>query len=152
MQQHKDQTSEDSKINSGRSYVLIPVMATVLCNLWVAWGIMACAEWGVCEPKTSSLLHLWRPLPLANLEMPNGIVWVQATVLVDIWYLICMCSLSEFIHVTIVVPQWPDYPSSAAVSHQLLRQWQGPPHPPKSLALVGPMAHILSRMCLGLCT
>lgn len=36
---------------------VLSVMATVLCDLCVAWGAPACAEQRGCDPETCSLRH-----------------------------------------------------------------------------------------------
>lgn len=65
---------------------VLSVIATVLCNLWVAWGAPACAEWRGCEPETCRLLHPWPPSPLADPEVPGG---TSPRVLAHVWYLSC---------------------------------------------------------------
>lgn len=108
---------------------VLSVMATVLCNLWVAWGTLTCAEQRGCEPETSSLLHLWPASPLADPEMPSGIIRVHD-------------SLGKLHPVTIRVYLMSSRCGPAAVHPSASKAKAG------LLSLAGPMAQLLLRMCL----
>lgn len=80
--------SEESKIYWKElcSDVLSSVMATVLCNLWVAWGTPACAEQGAANLRLQSAA----PVTTLTSSWSRGAQRHESrTVLAHIWYLSC---------------------------------------------------------------
>lgn len=98
---------------------VLSVMATVLCNLLSRLGRPSFCWTKGREPETSSLLHLWPPSPLADSEMPSGIVWVHDSFSRHLVPELSIQILSEFI----------TWPATAALllhlTHQLPRRRQG---------------------------